>query len=512
MPLLNITGASETIPGKFLDYGGGLYNAMHPNFNIDRTGTRDTTADIKAFVDKCNADGVHGLIPHGQYILTSTVLVDGQRTNIILGGKGVCVFICRPTAHDVPMWKFSTGADAVLYQCSFTGGCSFYSDDWTYRKIAIDATDVSEFYCSDVAIGPIGYWTTTTDGTRLGPPATLGSIGIHGHGRELAVWDRLSVAADRPVVFGANPNSNGSLDVDTWVFRDCILFPQASGAGFDFADENLHVQKFIVEGSTAVVGGKDCIRINKTSGGTTWQDIFFNDIRWENPTAAGGWMVNMTGFTTGAIQNLVIKGCLNGTGTAGGKGYALRRVLSAKIQQTSYFGTDVAIDCDSSCDHIFLEFYIQSGATITMTGLTKTAGWGKQAGYSLERVTYWTSSASGTLWNVSFDGKTWNGKGTLVDDGIATLPLINPAQGGGIIKVLMYKASDGSVHESGIFSVLGYPLIGNLSKKIAGTTNTAAGDIDGDLCCYTVDSVVDVKNRLAATVNYFVTAEWFDSF
>lgn len=79
------TGAQETIPGIFHDYGGGVYNVKHLDFGAEGDGVTNDTSAIQAAINAAaTAGGGIVLIPEGTYIISQLQMKNG----VILQGVG----------------------------------------------------------------------------------------------------------------------------------------------------------------------------------------------------------------------------------------------------------------------------------------------------------------------------------------------------------------------------------------------------------------------------------------
>lgn len=99
------TGAQEKIPGKFFDYGGGVYNVKHLDFGALGDGVNDDTAEIQATIDLASTNGGGTVfIPEGVYIVTQLSL----KSNIHLLGAGWSSSLKQKASTSGPLLKLDT--------------------------------------------------------------------------------------------------------------------------------------------------------------------------------------------------------------------------------------------------------------------------------------------------------------------------------------------------------------------------------------------------------------------
>jgi hypothetical protein len=96
---------------------------------------------------------------------------------------------------------------------------SFYSNDNTYVKTAINLNDIREFALVDIEIGG---GVVAVAGSYFWSDATNSSRGLYTTGREALSVQRFKAYADKPVVLGVNPNF-ATIHTDHFHFQDCFL-------------------------------------------------------------------------------------------------------------------------------------------------------------------------------------------------------------------------------------------------------------------------------------------------
>lgn len=317
------------------------------DFGALGNGTTDDTAAIQAAID---AGGGNSTIyfPAGTYLITSTITISDDRTQLRCAGIWVTIFKFQPTADDV-MFAFDKGAGNILAQCSLTGGCAFTSTDTNYAKIGVQVSDSSCTMLKDIHFLN---WHTASGGN---------SVIIESKSRELMLIDNIAGGAD--MVLRLRKNSNAS---------DAALFPGGAGTSIDV--DHYYISNLLSTCTSSVDsltqdtgGGSRGIRpnilidsgVNLT---TTTIDhcalvLGTDGIVWYDTTSSivsTGLAIRMVRFEQGttslgqcaifrhnyALMDLVIDSCEFGLG----RGLYLRKVSKASVRGCIYPGSNVGID------------------------------------------------------------------------------------------------------------------------------------------------------------------------
>jgi hypothetical protein len=420
------------------------------------------------------------------YLVTDELNITENRTNIIFSGKQCTKFLFRPTEEGKACFNFEHGEGEVLYECRARGGFTVYSDDTVLQKVAVRVTDVSDFYCPDLAVGPIGQFTGN------------GSIGIQTRGREFIRFPRYTLASDIPISIEKNPNSSLHADHLTLSHGEC--FPSGSNPNVQIED-GVYLSNFTMD-EQAWVGGGDGLVFDDTTSETTSHGIELKNIRWEQMVGTDGYMVrlNFSGGSSGAAQGVKLSNIFGGL-TA--RGFYLRKCSNVTLVSTQYVGDGVGIDADGTCDAIrFLNAFWQTGSTLNMSGLTQVYGSGEASGDPVngESDALWLKSTHDRLRFRLF------GTSTIAEDvSLADAASYLPQLQGGTLKVaqIQVSASGTTDHEGGLWT-----WDGSTVKKIAGTANTADTNSASNLCVFSDSGTLTVLNNLGETVDAHVFITW----
>jgi hypothetical protein len=337
-------------------------------YEYDATGdgvTNDTNA-IRAAIAAGMAKGVAVLFPPGTYLVTDELLITANRTNLIFSGKQRTKFLFRPASGGKACFNFEHEDNEVLYQCSMRGGLTVYSDNTSLEKIALRVTDISQFYCEELAVGPIGAFTGDS------------SIGIQTRGREFGEFVRYSLAADIPISIENNPNS--TLDCDHFTFAHGDCFP-LDGNPNVLVEDGVYLSNLAMK-EQGWVGGSDGLVFNDTTSATVSHGIRLEDIRWEQMSGTTGYMVrlNFSGGSSGAAQGVTLRNIYGGL-TA--RGFYLRKCLNVLLDSTQYVGDGIAIDADDTC---FLADRLDDHDDRPRAGLWFGRGVGRSGGWRVGRA------------------------------------------------------------------------------------------------------------------------------
>jgi Pectate lyase superfamily protein len=356
------------------------------DFGADPTGVADSTTAIQNAI---NSVGTRACIvfPTGTYKVTSQITVPNDRVHLVGQGSWATQILFAPTANST-CFKCSKASAAVLYQGSIRG-MTFYSNDSTYTKIAINLVDVSGYVLDDIIIAGA---VAGLNGSNYWSGAN--SVGIQTNGREACVIRKIYNYADLPIVIAANPNSTISLDHTH--FQDCYL--AANGNACVTINAGCNVTHTTFDGYQPWVGGVYGLYWNDTT--TSQQSIALSvkNVRWEQISGTTGYLAYIA-HNTGLTQ-LTLENCYGGL-TA--NFVYLRKVQEFTLTNLLYIGALVGADIDSTCTSgTFTQFVCDNPAATVTIGAKRVSGDYKIGGNIFNLIPNApVGSAVTQLWNQS---------------------------------------------------------------------------------------------------------------
>ena len=252
-------------------------------FNVVDYGAtgNGTTDDTTAIQDTVDAAGQNDSVffPKGTYLITDTIDITSNGVHL----QGV--------ATEATRILFEPNANAECFKWVLTQDqgsidrFTFHSTDTAYVKTAIFFEDGSDFHISNIHIG--------SGGGNDWKDISKSSIGITGYGREVVSINKIRIFADKPIVFGPNPN-DVLLDCDQFHLSDTYLVntPSTYNAKIEILD-NTQLLNFTIDGYNAWALGRYGIYWNAPNNDSTCYQIRFSNIRHEqgDETGGAGWLI-----------------------------------------------------------------------------------------------------------------------------------------------------------------------------------------------------------------------------
>jgi hypothetical protein len=325
------------------------------DFGARGDGVTDDTAAIQAAIDAFPSGRGTVQFPAGTYKVTSTITVAQDRIHLVGAGSWATQLLFAPTAN-ASCLKLSKGA-SVLFQGSVKG-ISFFSNDSTYVKNALEVVDVSGYNIEDIVIGG----SVVVGGSTFWSGAA-GSRGLWFKGREATNINRVYIYADKPIEISENPNS--SIDIDHFHFENCYL--AANGFGCVNINNNINLTNVNFDGYQVwALGTYGLYWVDSSTVGVS-QNLRLQNIRTEQGTDATAYSFYISHNTN--LQSLMIENCqLDSTRN----GIYLRRVERASVYNvidTSSSGTHTNLNADSTVKEIDIRnCYWNTGAVASLTG------------------------------------------------------------------------------------------------------------------------------------------------
>lgn len=410
-----------------------------------RTNTLDVTASVLAAIA---ANGANKALrfPAGSYKITSTLVMSTDRTKWIGDGSVATQLLFAPTAADTCIEFGTSAADVVRSEFH---GFGFYSNDSTYKKIALDVIRTSQCLFSDISIngsvvvGSTGFWSGAN------------SVGIRTRGHELTSFRDIFSCADLPIQISDAPSL--SIDIDHFNFHNLYLL--ANGNPNVTIDTGINLTNVSFTGYQAwVLGTAGLYWVDTTTTGASSMLVLEN-IRWEQGTNAASYSVDIE--HNYGLQGLSLKNCYGGTDR---KGVKLRKVENVHLDTHWHAGATEALNVDATVKRIKIDnAFWQAGSTATMTGqrLVYGAPLNPNSGalppfayYDESTNTLRTSAIGGPLMETSF---TVADNGTQDLGGIAMQGMLFITESEGLSAQFYLKGTYGSTSEvsdpSGAFSI-----------------------------------------------------------
>jgi hypothetical protein len=318
---------------------------------IARTNTVDVTTPVLAAIAAAG-DTKKLIWPAGSYKITATLTCATNRTHWEGAGRVATQIYFAPIAADTCLELGVGGATKVLGKIS---GFGFYSDDSTYKKIAIDCIDLSNWVLSDISINggvvasAVVFWSGAS------------SVGIRVRGKDLTGLRDIFIAADLPIQVSVNPNL-ASITIDHWNFHNCYLIANANP--IVTIDTNVYLTQVSFTGYQSWVLGTAGIKWADTTSTGVSNGLVLENVRTEQATDATAYLVDISHNT--GLQNLVLRNCYSGLDRRTAK---LRKVETVTFDNYFHAGTAITIDADATVKRMELRnCFWQAGSTAVLAG------------------------------------------------------------------------------------------------------------------------------------------------
>ncbi len=341
--------ASVTPTNYYYPYGdirryGGVADGATPNQTALATALLAVGADGTVYIPQAAS----------AYHFTATVQISQQRQRIVGEGIGATTLTFTPTAADT-LFEIGDGSTQT-FQCEIAE-MTIKSADTTYAKVAIDIRDTSMCKISRVSI----FGTTAVDGTLTWTGST--STGIRCRGREMASFEEVYIAADRPIWISQNPNraAASNIDIDHFNFIRCYFIAASNPVVTIDTGVNLTNVNFLEQ---AWVKGTNGLYWVDTTTTITGANLTLKDVRWEQGTDSTGYGVRIEHAQN--VYGVKLDNFYTGVGT---RGFKFRKIIGLTLDDTKYAGTGVALDVDNTVQQMqFRNAYWETTSTATVTG------------------------------------------------------------------------------------------------------------------------------------------------
>lgn len=452
------------------------------DFGAVGDGTTDDTAAIQAAIA---ASGVGGLLiwAKGTYKVTSTLNMtySGQHWQGA-GGNGT-IILFAPTANGTCVAWGTSATESVRTGIS---GVTFYSNDSTYTKVALNVIRCSEGIFRDISVSG----SVVVSGTQMWTGAT--SVGIKTSGHEACRFMDLGIAADVPLQIsqGASRASYANLDIDHFNFHNLYLLANANPCVL--IDTGVNLTQVSFTGQQAWVLGSSGLQWVDTTSTQSSNGLSIANVRTEQGTSAAAYTFDIQ--HNYELQNLSLFSCLLDPAR---RGIKLRKTSNVILLNASYPGTLEAFNVDGTVNRIDVRnCFWQAASTASITGqrIVSAAPLTPNTGPLSPTVLY--DLATNTFRNEIHDGVISASSITVAAAGLASL---GPT---GVTSILMISDSIGV---NAIFMLNG----GNNStyevSDPAGQFSITAGTASSTNIYWSAgNSRYELQNNTAGTLKYVV--------
>lgn len=424
---------------EFLQSGGGAVpRALQSkdrdvvsvkDFGAAGDGTTDDTAAIQAAIDAAGGPSTV-YFPAGTYLITSTINITRDRTQLRCAGIWVTVFKFQPTANDVMFSFDNANANQLINQCSITGGCAFTSTDTSYAKIGVQVNDGSCITLKDIHFLA---WHTASGGN---------SVIVESNGREFMLIDNLAGGADLVLHLRKNSSASNavlfpggaatSIDVDHYVISNILSvctstvdsLTQDTGGGSRGIRPSILIDSGVNLTTTtidhcALVQGTDGIVWYDTTSSIVSSGLAIRMVRFEQGTTALGHCAILRSNYN--LMSLVVDSCEFGLG----RGLYLRKNGKVSVRNSTYAGSTVGIDAvavDSSAT-LELSACYMAAAALSLSGYYLAFGAGNVNTHIAKRIYcyqyngVYDATRSGDVFTMEFGGTIASGSSVTLNCG-----------------------------------------------------------------------------------------------
>jgi hypothetical protein len=357
------------------------------DFGADPTSVADSTAAIQAAINSVAASGGQVYFPSGTYKITSTITISTKGVHLIGDGQNATFINFIPTAIDICfLWD---EGDAVIYQGSIKQ-MTFYSDDTTYAKFAIQIVDVSGFVIRDVGT-QFPHWSDVSGS----------SVFLSFAGREHIWVQDIYAFADRPLVINKipAPHTASGIGLDQTNFHN-IYFGGLSANPIVEIGDNCPISQVSFTGTQSWVGGTYGLYWNDTTSVGASSGLVISNVRLEQGSDATKHAFYISHNT--AVQNFTVY-----NGFCGDRaGFYLRKCDSVNIVDyyAALAGAEV-MNTDTTVREISLiSCFWQATTTASMVGQRTIFAVPLEPNTGALPPTAFYSSTLNTLRNETHDG------------------------------------------------------------------------------------------------------------
>lgn len=459
---------------------------------VGRTAAVDITTALQTAIDSLAGNPGKLTLPAGKFKVTSKISITTDRLYLEGAGAHATQILFAPTANGTCL-EVQKPASGTITQGGIRG-ISFYSDDGTYTKVAIDLIDVTDYYLDDVVIAG----SVVASGASMWSGAT--SIGLRTNGRDSTKISKLTSFADKPLVLADNPNS--TIDGDHFHFTD--LYLGANGNACVTIDTGFNLTNITFDGYQAWVLGTDGLRWVDTTSSAASGILSISGLRTEQGTSATAYSINIQHNT--GLQDLRLMGCKFDNSR---RGVYLRKCERVTNDGVIYDSTSrVAYDAtaaDANAQLLFRNSFFGGGSTATLTNYQQV--WALQQPTTSSPIppnaVYQYAYTDGRRSHYEYGAKVEYFTGTLAN--AANIDLYCGTNAGAVaahVDVVAYS-SVGPLNLGG--SAI---CTANTNVLIAGTANFNVGNVAGSLTVFKNGGSVILFNQSGQTVTYVVRVMW----
>lgn len=478
----NINGVDKRLPISELSIVGANYVVP---IGLAGDGVTDDGPAINTALALYGADTTL-FIPAGTYKITTPIVVSNDRVRIVGAGRYATTFLFAPTANGACI-TFSKGA-SILFECGIEE-LTFFSNDSTYTKTAIDLKDTSNFYLNNVEVagsivaGGAQYWSGAT------------SIGLRVRGRDIGSIRNLTIAADKPILISANPNS--TISIDHFNFNNLYLIANANPCVE--VETGVNITNVSFDGYQAWVKGTYGFYWNDTTSVAASTQLSFRNVRTEQGTNAAAYMFYIK--HNSQLQGLSFENVYGGLDR---NGFYLRNIIQGSFKNVEYISTTkIAMDAVGVASG-FLDFrscYFAGGSTATLTNYVAQLSMKQGTGSSPIPDTAHYVFASTDLTDYIRHGDVYfrTFKGSIANGAKLNLQC---GTGAGVKNALIsVVANDNAAH-----SIVGIAASNPLGHTLlSGSSEFDVGNVPPKLTVFNEGATTSLFNQTGVALDYLVT-------
>lgn len=529
----------------------GVYDILTYGSNAS-PGVTDMTSAVQACYTAAPA-GSTVFWPGGQtYLITGQINLRKHNITTVFGGGGEdsgvnagtsngdgCCILHIPTAAGT-LFDIATAtpSSTQLNNPTFEGSVLVYSTDTTYSKTAFKFSNVSR----PVFNGRISVAGATGAGSfyRGNSGGDGGSVGVYILGREQVNLGDVSLYAQVPLRFGANPDGSG-YDMDHVHVGDAILSAGTSNAPSTLIhscvliDNNVRMSVVTFDGYMALVGGKHKVYWKPTSNLTSSTRLTLKNAVTEQGTDSTAYSIHIEipDGSAEVLQNLTVENTSLGPDQYGVYTKNVNHVFLRGVSGTHTTGAKL-LKCEgahSSGGTLSVgwdDLRIQATAPASLIELPSdmVLSYASQTAYGDSRhhpgsARYTKAYAYGTVTQRPFMRSgmvdSWNWYTTIADGVSVTLPITERYLGTQLALINVLAVSDsaaGTLNRSGVF-VAAPNAMGTNGVDLVTVSHAdvvAASPTVGQLGLYGVVGTTELdyvilRNRCGETLRVLITVE-----
>jgi len=453
-------------------------------------GTTNCNAAFTNAVAALPSTGGTITVPAGNYLVTSSVVIDHDRVFIVGEGPNLSKITFNPASTAV-LFDFDKGANSVVQ--AGVRGLGFSSAN-TVTKTAIRLRDQRACVVEEIGISQ-GAW------------GGAASIFLHVLGRDKLTCRKINVLCARPILIDFNPNY-ATLHTDHFHFEDMeIGSTETLGKTIEIAN-GVCISNMTFDGYQAWVLGKYGIFWDDTTSTIDSFNLSISNARIEQASDATGHSIYLASTANDLkglhVENVYFDGNRNGV--------YLRRPEMVTFVDCFFAGTTGRTNFDvtftSRTELHLINAFVNTGSTVTFTdGVAVVEMPYNPASAAISGTAFWRFAEASITSRRSqrHDGVlSFRYKGSVADDAQLNLPVLSASGADvAVFKIAMAGATT-LAYAHGAWKPGTAPDIYGTSGLVSNTS------VDGDLCVINNSDNLSVINRLGETASVVIDVTWCD--